>query len=527
MRAGLLPSLLCLLAAARPARADLLVANSEKDSVLRYDEATGAPRGAFVAAGSGGLDQPRDMAFGPDGALYVASFFTGQVLRYDGATGAFLGVFVAAGSGGLDGPHYFAFGPDANLYVSSFFGRDVLRYDGATGAFLDVFVADGSGGLELPGGLAFGPDDDLYVSSEHTDQVLRYDGASGAFLDVFVAAGSGGLDLPTGLAFGPGGDLYVGGPLAGSIFRYDGSSGAFVDELIGPGGVPIAANGLALGPGDDLYASSTVGDEVLRYDGATGDLLGAFVAAASGGLDVPVGLLFADLPPPPEPSLDPFLAYKAKATRGTPPFAPQSVSLSDALETADAAVRRPAALCNPADVEGGGIGDPALHLAGYAIRSALRHAKRQGLVATTELGALALDTVKPDRLLLPSAQSASAPVDPPADPAIDAFKCYRVKVSRGTPKLPRGTQRRVADEFGAERTLDLKKPTRLCVPAGVDGGAAQDALSHLLCFKAKPARGEPKHAKLAGVHSADAFGQAQRDTLKEEELCLPATLALP
>jgi len=91
---------LVALALAAPARADLLVSSTETDSVLRYDATTGAFRGAFVAAGSGGLDQPRGIARGPDGALYVASFFTDEVLRYDGTTGAFVDDFVAAGSGG-------------------------------------------------------------------------------------------------------------------------------------------------------------------------------------------------------------------------------------------------------------------------------------------------------------------------------------------------------------------------------------------------------------------------------------------
>ena len=80
---------LAVLALAAPARADLLVASSETDAVLRYDAASGAFRGSFVAAGAGGLDQPRGIAVGPDGELYVASFMTDEVLRYDGATGAF------------------------------------------------------------------------------------------------------------------------------------------------------------------------------------------------------------------------------------------------------------------------------------------------------------------------------------------------------------------------------------------------------------------------------------------------------
>ena len=42
----------------RPAAADLLVSSNHQE-VLRYDGSTGAFLGAFVPAGSGGLDEPR------------------------------------------------------------------------------------------------------------------------------------------------------------------------------------------------------------------------------------------------------------------------------------------------------------------------------------------------------------------------------------------------------------------------------------------------------------------------------------
>ena len=58
---------------------------------------------AFVASGSGGLNQPKDLVLGPDGNVYVASAATNSVIRYT-PTGQLLGTFVAAGSGGLSNP---------------------------------------------------------------------------------------------------------------------------------------------------------------------------------------------------------------------------------------------------------------------------------------------------------------------------------------------------------------------------------------------------------------------------------------
>ena len=91
---------------AGPSITELLVANSgtKAMSVLRYNASTGAFIDTFVAPGSGGLDDPEGLAFGPDGHLYVSSFDSDEVLRYNGMTGAFIDAFVTAGNGGLDCP---------------------------------------------------------------------------------------------------------------------------------------------------------------------------------------------------------------------------------------------------------------------------------------------------------------------------------------------------------------------------------------------------------------------------------------
>ena len=248
---------------------------------------------AFITAGSGGLDNPKDLIFGPDGNLYVIGGLSDNVVRYDATSGELLGTFVTAGSGGLDGPQDLLFGPDGNLYVTSRLTNEVLRYNGATGAFIDAFITAGSDGLDDPGYLTFGVDGNLYVSSNNTNEVLRYDGTTGAALGAFVTQGNGGLDQPNDLAFGPDGNLYVVGLGNEGVLRFDGTSGAFIDTFVtsGSGGLDDPV-GLVFGPDGDLYVASALGDSVLRYDGSTGAFLEAYVSAGSGGLDRPIGLLF-------------------------------------------------------------------------------------------------------------------------------------------------------------------------------------------------------------------------------------------
>ena len=168
----------------------------------RIARITGPSPATFVANGSGGMQQPTWMVFGPDGQLYVNDASAG-ILRFDGATGAPLGVFVPPGRGGLQRVARMLFGRDGRLYVTDAGQNAVLRFD-ASGAFVDAFVGPASGGLINPCGLAFGPDGHLCVASRGTRQILRYDGTTGAYLStVFTmeAAGSYGPPNLVDLAF--------------------------------------------------------------------------------------------------------------------------------------------------------------------------------------------------------------------------------------------------------------------------------------------------------------------------------------
>jgi sugar lactone lactonase YvrE len=304
----------------------LLVDSFNTNSVLRYNEATGAFVDQLVPKNTGGLYSSASMDFGPDHNLYVSNGLFSQnnksndVLRFDGTSGTFLGDF--ADSGKLTDPRAVIFGSDGNLYVADGDGTgQVLRYNGQTGAFLDVFVHPGAGGLNHPSSMLFGPDGDLYVLSTATSEIQRYQGPSGntpgAYIDTFVTAGSGGEHQPLSMAFGPDGNLYVANsfandPISGGIQRYQGPSGntpgAFINTFIAPGtGGLIKPLNLIFGPDGDLFvgsADATGGSlakprtsAVLRYQGATGEFLGTFVTPDSGGLRYPTQLLFTESDP--------------------------------------------------------------------------------------------------------------------------------------------------------------------------------------------------------------------------------------
>ena len=268
----------------------LYVSNSGTNSILRYNASTGAFIGTFVPSGSGGLQWPEGISFGPDGNLYVSSFSSDSILRYNGRTGTFIDTFVSVGSGGLNGPHGLAFGPDNYLYVSSYFTRNILRYHGITGKFTGVFSPTGGDVLKRkPTGITFGPDNNLYVVSGV--DVLRFDGSNGAFMDIFVAQQ---LKAGEGLAFGPDSNLYVSDRGANQIKRFNGISGDFIDTFVNNNDYRLRGpSGLVFGVDGRLYVSSNFNHSILRYKANTGVFNDIFTSDDGGGIANPTYLSFS------------------------------------------------------------------------------------------------------------------------------------------------------------------------------------------------------------------------------------------
>jgi sugar lactone lactonase YvrE len=280
-----------------PHYGDLFVTGYLSHSVARFDWASQTYQ-PFVAPNSGGLVDARGIAVGPDGNVYVSSAAQGTVFRYDGSTGNPLpatgqtgAVFIPKGSGGLSDAHDVAFGPDGNVYVASPNTNQILEYQGpagsSPGAFIRVFVSVTN--ASQPVALTFGPDGNLYVSLYGTSnslygQVNRYDGTTGAPIGdgVFVSLASGGLMQPRGIVFDPQGiNMYVAenptyngtvpnqpGQI-GQVLRYQGPSGlnpgAYVEAYITAGHAPSVPIGIARDVAGNLYVSDRDTANVTRF----------------------------------------------------------------------------------------------------------------------------------------------------------------------------------------------------------------------------------------------------------------------
>ncbi len=257
-----------------------LIANADQTATLAS---------TFVTSGSGGLDTPTSLVFGPAGDLYVVSFANKQILRYAGDTGAFKSVlttFVSAEPVNLlnkaiyDKPNLpYPYNHTNSLLVSLFEADQVFRWDFGPYAcpvgqdcssqpptWRGVFIE--GGGLDGPQDMVVGPGGYIYIASYNSKNVLKYDGNTGAFVGVF--ASGNGLEHPRTLTFGPDGNLYVASyndTLSGNkIFKYNGTTGEFL-------GAFCDTNDpwdMEFGPDGNLYVSDHSARSIARYNGTTG-----------------------------------------------------------------------------------------------------------------------------------------------------------------------------------------------------------------------------------------------------------------
>jgi hypothetical protein len=225
--------------------------------------------------------------------------------------------------------------------------------------------------------------------------------------------------------------------------------------------------------------------------------------------------------------IDDFTCYGARTTPGTARFATvPGVTLVDQFETVTASVAKQQHLCTPTDKNQEGLLDPDTHLVSYAIkRQSPRHVARTAIRVTNQLGEIRVNTIRPEILLVPTAKDLSMqPSAPnPTGHRLDHYKCYRVRVTPGSPQFANGTTVQAEDQFSANRLLSLVKPRHLCTPVNKNGEGVTSSHAHYLCYSVRPAIGSPKHLRRLGLFINNQFGPLRLDTIKEKEFCIPST----
>jgi DNA-binding beta-propeller fold protein YncE len=314
---------------------DLFVADRDRACVSVYNGASGAYVYDFVAAGAGGLTAPVDIAFSPDGRLYVADQlgapYRGAVRVFKGPAEDIPGEYVTSISG-VDNPQCIAFKPgvsdriwigtpteasvweynigvgwvgktfdipsvfdmefkDGKLYASSIGGNAVKVYDFDLNTLSDYVTID------EPIGFAWGQDGTFYVISDKAERDTIYRMAPGGTLERWVAF-YGGRHMAFGPAnFGGMENLYVAG--SGRIFVpaepdnigsqfTTGAPGSFATNRRFDSGAPASSYySITWGPdttGDGIpeaYALDQARKAVVKLNGATGEYISDYLPPQS------------------------------------------------------------------------------------------------------------------------------------------------------------------------------------------------------------------------------------------------------
>ena len=296
-------------------------------SIKKYDQG-GNYLEDFISPGAGGLSNPEDILFHPDGSVLITGLSNQFIKRYNGITGDYIGNFSSGYN--LAGPSKMSIGPDSLIYVTQWgeTQNKVVRFN-LNGAFVDEFTSIGA-----PKGLghlwdenknfyvalfgtggsgtvhkfdSLGNDMGTFINSSVLNgptsiwrnvlgewlvedwlagKVLRYS-AAGDYIDEFTT----GMTNPEGIAFLPDGKMLIGdwGEDAVHLVNWDGSlMGYFCsgDGLLDPNSVKIKAvtsTGLPENTSENINIIPTIGDRFTIELSNFSNNSGSIIVINSGG----------------------------------------------------------------------------------------------------------------------------------------------------------------------------------------------------------------------------------------------------
>ncbi len=227
------------------------------------------------------------------------------------------------------------------------------------------------------------------------------------------------------------------------------------------------------------------------------------------------------------PSIEHYLSYQINESKGTPKFESTNVGLNDQFSSGEFKVKQLYRLFNPVDKNDEGLTNEENHLVGYRIQG--KDKVRETVLVENQFGILSLD-IKNERLLLvPSSKNHTSTPDSLKTPS-DHFKCYDVKVTKGTPNFKKLKADVYDPNFEEDRTMDVKKPRYFCNPVEkIHDNTTTQIISpddHLVCYDVKKSKGQPNHDRTS-VFTNNQFGPEALDTKKERELCVPSKIIYP
>ncbi len=548
---------------------DLYVASRWSDIVFRVDLDTNTVNTHIDASANGSMltcniflpdpscimERPQALAMDTAGNLFVAYFGTSTVERIE-PDGTTCTVFDAAGDGTTPA---LALGdittaPNGDLFVASQGNATVFHVtmNGCTSSTVQNYAT-----VPQPKGLAVATDGTLYVASfnDGAGHANVYAVAAAGAPTLFIDGPSVGLVGAVEIAIAPDGTIYVTGLVSGNVAkRHPSGTAELAFTLPDPGNTgTMAANGIAIDAAGILYVSDRSNNKLYRFDGTVPvELIGPQGAGTGASLLIAgavavdsigrayVASEFQDAVirhTEITETIDSFMIYKSKATSRTAKFQKATnIASATQFEDQNMDLIKQAGFGLPADVLGSGTVDDDLFVMDFKAKTSkgsTTHERQFNLEITNALEIVTVHTKNISSFLVPAnASGGGLPFSDTGNPpntnehGLDYYKCYGVVTSR----YPKYLGVPVQEAFES-RVYDLVRPTRLCVASSVNlDGSGMSQMKReeemLLCYKAKRAKGQPKHTKRSNIHVRGSMS-APNDSLYvntavESELCVPS-----
>ena len=112
-------------------------------------------------------------------------------------------------------------------------------------------------------------------------------------------------------------------------------------------------------------------------------------------------------------------------------------------------------------------------------------------------------------------------LDDPPTTSLEHFMSYKAKIPKGTEKFEKFTVT-LSDQFDTNKNYTVEKPERLFNPVDKNEEGLTDKISHMVGYKIKEVKGEPKFEKITGLIVSNQFGDITLDVKKPKLILVPS-----